>query len=334
MSRTWHPQSPQAHATDMKRIWILAALLILVAAGSAIVYFRLQPEPQSPQAVFGSGRIEADEVRLAPEVPGRLLENVAREGQVLRAGQIVARIDPVDFELQASQAAAQQVATRRSGSQIDAQIALADHHARTTRADLVRYQKLRRQGWVTLQQVEARQNAYESAVGQQRALREQRAQADAQSDAAGRTLALARNRLVRATIVSPLTGSVLERLAEPGEVVAAGQPLAVIANLDRVRLKVFVSERDLGRLRLDAPARIRVDAFPDRFFDARVARIDAQAQFTPRDVHMEDERVRTVYGVTLEALNPQGLLKPGMPADAWILWDPKVGWPARLVVRE
>ena len=318
----------------MRRIWIVAVILILVAAGSAIFYFRMQPERQAPQVVFGSGRIEADEVRLAPEVAGRLLENRAREGQVVGAGETVARIDPVDFELQTSQAAAQQTAIRRSGSQIDAQIALADHHARTTRADLARYQKLRRQGWVTLQQIEGRQNAYEAAVGQQRALREQRAQADAQSDAAGRTLALARNRLVRTTIVSPLTGSVLERLAEPGEVVAAGQPLAVIANLDRVRLKVFVSERDLGRIRLDAPARIRVDAFPDRFFAARVARIDAQAQFTPRDVHMEDERVRTVYGVTLEALNPQGLLKPGMPADAWILWDPKVGWPARLVVRE
>jgi HlyD family secretion protein len=316
----------------MRRIWIVAAILILVAAGSAFVYFRMQPERQAPQVVFGSGRIEADEVRLASEVPGRLLENRAREGQLVGSGETVARIDPVDFELQTSQAAAQQTAVRRSGSQIDAQIALAEHHVHTAWADLARYQTLRRKGWVTLQQVEARQDAYESAMGQLRTLREQRAQADAQSDAAGRTLALVRNRLGRTVIVSPLTGSVLERLAEPGEVVAAGQSLAVIANLNRVRLKVFVSERELGRIRLDAPARIRVDAFPDRFFDARVARIDAQAQFTPRDVHMEDERVRTVYGVTLEALNPRGLLKPGMPADAWVLWDPTNGWPARLVV--
>jgi len=127
---------------------------------------------------------------------------------------------------------------------------------------------------------------------------------------------------------------VLERLAEPGEVVAAGQPVAVVADLERVTLKVYVSEADLGRIRLDAPARIRVDAFADRWFPARVARVDAQAQFTPRDVHMEDERVRTVYGVTLEALNPDGLLKPGMPADAWILWDAASGWPAQLAIPE
>jgi HlyD family secretion protein len=113
-------------------------------------------------------------------------------------------------------------------------------------------------------------------------------------------------------------------------VVAPGQAVAVMANLARVKLKVFVSERDLGKLRLGAPVRLRVDAFPGRDFAARVVRVDAQAQFTPRDVHMADERSRTVYGVTVEAPNPEGLLKPGMPADAWILWDLKAGWPARL----
>jgi HlyD family secretion protein len=127
---------------------------------------------------------------------------------------------------------------------------------------------------------------------------------------------------------------VLARLAEPGEVVAPGQPVAIIADLSRVRLRVFIGERDLGRVRLGAEARIRVDAFPDRFFPARVAQVDAQAQFTPRDVHTEDERSRTVYGVMLEASNPDAFLKPGMPADAWILWDDGAGWPARLIVPE
>ena len=318
----------------MKRVWIVAAVLLAIAAGSAFLYFRIQPKPQSPQVVYGSGRIEADEVRIAPEIAGRLLQNRAREGQMLRAGEIIARVDPVDYELQASQAAAQEVAARRSGSLIDAQLRLAEHHVHTARTDLSRYEALRRKGWVTQQQVETRQNAFEAAVGQVRALREQRAQSDAQADAVGRTVALARNRLARTSIVSPLDGSVLERLAEPGEIVTTGQPLAIIADLRRVRLRIFVSERDLGRIRLGAPARIKVDAFTKRFFDARVARIDAQAQFTPRDVHMEDERVRTVYGVTLEADNQQGLLKPGMPADAWILWDAARGWPARLIVPE
>ena len=318
----------------MKRIWIVAAALLLIAAGSAFLYFRLQPEPQPGQVVYGSGRIEADEVRIAPEVPGRLVENRRREGQTVRAGELIARIDPVDFELQAGQASAALTASRRSALEIDAQAHLARHHVETSRGDLARYEALRRKGWVTVPQLDIRRNTYMAATGQVSVLQQQRAQADAQSEVAVRSLALARERLARTSIYSPLSGRVLQRLAEPGEVVAAGQPVAIIANLERVRLKLFVSEADLGKLRLGAPARIRVDAFPDRSFDARIAQVDAQAQFTPRDVHMKDERVRTVYGVTLEAANSQGLLKPGMPADAWILWDAARGWPALLTVPE
>ena len=318
----------------MKRVSIIALLLIAIIGASAYLYWRLQPDPQPGQLVYGSGRIEADEVRVSPEIPGRLVEQRLREGEAVRAGDLIARIDPVDFELQAGQASAQLTAAHRSASQIDAQTHLARHHAETSQSDLARYETLRRKGWVTVQQLDVRRNAYMAATDQVSVLRQQRAQADAQSDVAARSLALARERLARTRLFSPLSGRVLERLAEPGEVVAAGQPVAVIANLGRVRLKVFVSEADLGRLRLGAPAQIRVDAFAGRTFDARVAQVDAQAQFTPRDVHMKDERARTVYGVTLEAANPQGLLKPGMPADAWILWDAARGWPASLVVPE
>ena len=318
----------------MKRVWIIALFLLAVAGGSAYAYFRLQPKPQATQLVYGSGRIEADEVRIAPQVSGRLLENIPREGDTVANGQLIARIDDTDYELQASQAEAQRKATSYSASQIDAQIRLAEHHAGIAKADLARYERLRTEGWATIPQLDIRRNAYESAADQASALRQQHAQALAQTEVANRSLALAQQQLGRTTIRAPLSGRVLERLAEPGEVVAAGQAIAVLADLRRIRLKVFISEADIGRLRLGAPARIRVDAFSDRSFDARIARIDAQAQFTPRDVHMKNERVRTVYGVTLEASNADGLLKPGMPADAWILWDSARGWPARLIVPE
>ena len=318
----------------MKKLSIIVVLLLALLGGSAFLYFRLQPEPQPAQVVYGSGRIEADEVRIAPEVPGRLVEYRARQGEAVRQGDLIARIDATDFELQSDQAAAQQRASQRSASQIDAQIHLAEHHADTARRDLARYETLRRQGWVTVPQLDVRRNAYLAAADQARTLRQQRAQADAQTEVAARSLSLSRERLRRTKVYTPLSGYVLSRLAEPGEVVAAGQPLAVLADLRRVRLKIFVNGAELGLLKLGAPARIRVDAFTNRDFPARVAAVDAQAQFTPRDVHTQDERARTVYGVTLEAANPEGLLKPGMPADAWILWDARGGWPAQLTVPE
>ena len=318
----------------MKRVWIIATLLLVIAAGSAFAYLRLQPKPQPAQVVYGSGRIEADEVRVAPEVAGRLLENAAREGQTVQAGQVLARVDGTDYELQASQAEAQRKAMSYSTSQVDAQIRLAEHHAGVARADLARYETLRRQGWTTIPQLDVRRNAYESAVDQASAFRQQRAQAVAQTEVASRSLALAQQKLGRTIVRAPLTAAVLERLAEPGEVVAAGQPVVVLADLRKIRLKVFVSEADLGKIRLDAPVRIKVDAYPNRTFPARVAQVDAQAQFTPRDVHLKDERVRTVYGATLEADNPDGVLKPGMPADAWILWNQASAWPDKLSIPE
>lgn len=309
---------------------LVALGLLLIAGVSAVAYWLLKPAPTPAQVIYGSGRIEADEVRIGVEVPGRLLENRAVEGQVVTAGDLLARIDPTDYELQADRADAQRVAALQGSAQIDTQIGLARHHERTARADLGRYETLSREGWITTQRLELVRNAYVTTVDQVGVLRQKRAEAAAQAQVAAKSMALARSQLAKTVVRVPQSGSILERLAEPGEVIAVGQPVAVLANLSFVRLKIFVGERDLGKVKLGASVRIRVDAFPDRFFDARVARVDAQAQFTPRDVHMEDERSRTVYGITVEAANPDGLLKPGMPADAWILWNPPAGWPSRL----
>ncbi|MBB3892934.1 HlyD family secretion protein [Phenylobacterium haematophilum] len=310
---------------------LLVALgLALLVGGSAIAYWRLKPAPAPEQVIYGSGRIEADEVRVGLEVGGRLVENNAVEGATLRAGARVARVEPADVALQAERAASQLAAAAETEAQVVSQIRLAQHHAMTARTDLDRFETLARDGYAPAQRLDVVRNTYQAAADEVAVLKARRAEAAAQAQAAGKALELSRSQLAKTSVGAPITGAVLQRLAEPGEVVAAGQPVAVLADLTRVKLRIFLGERDLGKVRLGAPARIRVDAFPGRDFTARVARVDAQAQFTPRDIHMQDERSRTVYGVTLDAPNPQGVLKPGMPADAWILWDARAAWPARL----
>nr|WP_246371083.1 efflux RND transporter periplasmic adaptor subunit [Phenylobacterium haematophilum] len=304
--------------------------LALLVGGSAIAYWRLKPAPAPEQVIYGSGRIEADEVRVGLEVGGRLVENNAVEGATLRAGARVARVEPADVALQAERAASQLAAAAETEAQVVSQIRLAQHHAMTARTDLDRFETLARDGYAPAQRLDVVRNTYQAAADEVAVLKARRAEAAAQAQAAGKALELSRSQLAKTSVGAPITGAVLQRLAEPGEVVAAGQPVAVLADLTRVKLRIFLGERDLGKVRLGAPARIRVDAFPGRDFTARVARVDAQAQFTPRDIHMQDERSRTVYGVTLDAPNPQGVLKPGMPADAWILWDARAAWPARL----
>jgi HlyD family secretion protein len=313
---------------------IVALGLIALAAGSGYAFWLMRPKPLPDQVIYGSGRIEADEVRVAPEVGGRLLEMRAVEGQSLHAGDLLARIDASDYELQADRADAQRAASLRAAAQIDAQIGLATHHAMTAKIDLGRNEAMSQAGVISAQTLDLARNAYAAAADQVSVLQQQRGEADAQALVATKSAALAHSQIAKTRLVAPLSGAVLERLAEPGEVIAAGQPVAVLADLQGVKLKVFIPEKDLGRVRLGAPARIHVDAFGARDFPARVARVDAQAQFTPRDVHMADERSRTVYGVTLEVPNPEGLLKPGMPADSWILWDGEAGWPQALKAPE
>lgn len=123
-----------------------------------------------------------------------------------------------------------------------------------------------------------------------------------------------------ARVYASVSGVVVTKVVNAGEVVPAGLPLVVIVDLDALWLKVFIPEPDAGKLRLGAPARVYADAFPDRPIPARVVEISQRAEFTPKDVQTREERVKQVFAVKLAVTNPDGTLKPGMPADAQIIW--------------
>lgn len=129
------------------------------------------------------------------------------------------------------------------------------------------------------------------------------------------------------TITAPTSGTVATRMVDVGEVVAAGAPLLELVNLDRLYLKVYVPEVQIGKLRLDLPARIYTDAFPDQPFEATVRYIASKAEFTPKEVQTPDERVKLVYAVKLYLTsNPDHRLTPGLPADAIVRWKENVAW--------
>jgi len=127
-------------------------------------------------------------------------------------------------------------------------------------------------------------------------------------------------------ILAPVDATVMAKLVEPGELVAAGRPLATLVNLSDLYVRVYVPEHDVGRIRLGNPARIFVDAFRDRAFPGKVIEVAQQAEFTPKDVHMKDEREKLVFGVKVAIENPDGLLKPGMFADVKIKVDQNAAW--------
>lgn len=127
-------------------------------------------------------------------------------------------------------------------------------------------------------------------------------------------------------LFAPSAGTILARPVEPGEIVNPGAPLFVLVDTHRLYLKVYIPETEIGRLKLGNEARIYVDAFPGQSFPARITKVNQQAEFTPKNVETKEERVKLVFGVELSVDNPEGRLKPGMPADAQIRWKDDAPW--------
>ncbi|MDF1644756.1 MAG: efflux RND transporter periplasmic adaptor subunit [Pseudomonadales bacterium] len=121
------------------------------------------------------------------------------------------------------------------------------------------------------------------------------------------------------SVYSPVDGTMLTRNIEVGELLRSGTPLMTLVDMNQLYLKIYIPEIQIGKLALKQPAKIYVDAFPGKPFEAYVSKIANQAEFTPKNVETREERVKLVFAIELAVKqNKQGLLKPGMPADAII----------------
>lgn len=317
----------------LKRTWIWTPiLLVALSAGSYAAYRWLSPPVLPAGFLYGGGRIEGTEVTVASEVTGRVLDSRLVEGGLVRAGDTLVLLDTSDLRTGSERAQADHEAALRERDRLQRELRTARHHLETAQTDDRRYATLASEGTIALQRREQAADALAEAQGRVEALQTALAQSTARMEALEKSVELAQSQLAKTTIMAPISGTVLTKSIEIGELATPGRGIATLVDLARVELKIYVPESEIGRLRLGNDARARTDAFPDRYLAARVSRIDSQAQFTPRDIHMPDERVRLVFGVTLALDNPQGLLKPGMPADAWVRWDTAVAWPAALVV--
>ncbi len=133
--------------------------------------------------------------------------------------------------------------------------------------------------------------------------------------------------MLRDTFVySPVKGTVIDKAIELGENVVPGTPLAVVVDLASLYVKTYVEQRDIGRIKLGDEARIYVDSFPGKYFPGKVSLVAPKAEFTPRDVQMNENRSTMVYKVKVAIANPQGILKPGMPTDVDLRWDSNLPW--------
>jgi HlyD family secretion protein len=143
-------------------------------------------------------------------------------------------------------------------------------------------------------------------------------QAHAKKAAARAGLAIARQQLAETEIFAPFDGVVLSTSAEPGLYLNPGTAVLTVGDIQGVWLRAFVAETDLGRIRLGQAAEVSVDAYPERRWNGHIRFISSAAEFTPRSVQTTKERTNLVYRIKIQLDNPDGVLKPGMPADAVI----------------
>jgi HlyD family secretion protein len=256
----------------------------------------------SDQPLEAAGALEAVEVDVGALVAGRIVAIYYDEGDDVAEGATVATLDAEEFEagLAAAEAAAAAAADRVAAAGA-AYAAAQDRFARVARA----YPG----GGLTKAEYERAKAERDAASAELASARSLAAQAKAAKAQLG-----ARRKEIE--IVAPLSGTVLSRNLEPGEVLSPGVSLMTLADLSTLEVYVYVPESNVGAVNVGDAVEVAVDSFPGETFAGKVKAVSSRTEFTPRNVESKEDRVTLVFKVTVTVPNRDGRLKPGMPADA------------------
>ncbi len=294
-------------------------------------------EEADTSLIVASGHVEATEVTLSSKVGGTLEWFELEEGDQIAQGQEIARMDTVDFEralaaAEADRLLADSVLRLREEvlvakiAEASAQVARARADLDAAERDLRRFQALLDRGSGTektrddaLARVEVATESVAAAEARLELLRsgsrpEELDEARARLAGVDARIAQIEQQIADANVFSPVSGTVTAKLAEQGELLRQGAPLAVITDLSNAWLTAYVSAEDLGRIRIGQSATVITDDGQQR--DGTLTFINSVAEFTPKNVQTRDERVKLVYRIKVALDNADGLYKMGMPAEA------------------
>ena len=315
----------------------MAAAGVAAAAASGLLLVGCGKAPES-NVIVGAGHVEATDVHIAAKVAGRLLKFPLQEGDTVKLGQVLAELDTTDNLLALRQAhgdrdeAAAELDLRLAGSRPEdiaeaaSQVASASADLDGAQKDLDRMQALLDRGSGTAKSRDDARTRRDMAAARLRGTRDalarsrhgsrpqEIAQARARLAAMDAHAATLEQQIRDATVTSPLTGVVTEKVAQQGELLQPGSPLCVITDLANAWLTVYVAETDLARIRIAQPAEVVTDDGQRR--GGHITYISPEAEFTPKNVQTRDERVKLVFKVKVGLDNRDGLFKPGMPATA------------------
>lgn len=388
----------------MKKI-IIPVLLLAAIAAAVLILAGSGGEKTGDPAINVSGSIEVTEIQAGFQIPGTIVSLLLQEGDSVRKGELLARLDSSDLDQSIRTAQASAAVIESQLPQLETKIELSRQQetqqvkaaeakmqeaqlrweslskgSRTEDIDRARYaaeqtqqvlefnrreyergENLYREGAMAAQQRDALKNQYDVSVQQHRQaqevyklaqagprtedreaagklaeqakanyelaqtqvletkqLEQQRGVFHSQIDQARQKVREAELQRRHTKLYSPVDGTVLTRVCEPGEVVGAGGTVLTLANLSEVYMKGYVSETDLGKVRLGQSVDVSTDTFPGKVYRGEIYYIASEAEFTPKNLTTKEERIKLVYRIKIKLANPGYELKPGMIADGVI----------------
>ena len=334
-----------AERSASRRRALQAAASIALVAASMISAGCRDEDP----GIVAEGTIEHTEVDVAPTMAARVVRVLVDEGASVRRGDTLAVLTQptLDAEIEArrARAAAAEAQARdlEAGARsaeiagLDATLRAAEAEATRTAQELTRSEALLGAGAISQSQHDAAVAAARGASGRRDAAREAlrlaRAgtrpervrQARQEASAARATVAAGEATEADLVLLAPVDGLVSGRWAEPGEVIAAGTPALSVADGARRWVRVYLRTADVPKVRVGAPARLTLDAYPGRTFDGRVSSIASEAEFTPRVALTDDEREDLLFAVRVDVADPRGVLRAGLPVRVRLVPDSAAG---------
>lgn len=266
---------------------------IIVAVFFVFLLLWLFDEAKYRMPIKVSGNIEGTEVRISFRVPGQIEELLTDEGMVIRVGEVVARLDTDVLS--------------KIRREREASLEEAKYQHKLASDDHRRAENLFAAGSMPDQKREAAETNANATMANVEELRA--------------SLELANTRLGYADLASPLNGFVLVKSAEAGEVVHVGATVFTAIDLSDIWLTAYINERDLGRVWLNQKAYVKIDTYPHKKYHGWVSFISQEAEFTPKNIQTNEERVKYVYRIKVRVDNSSLELKPGMPGDGYIIME-------------
>lgn len=340
---------------------VLILIALASAAGGYLAWKEFFSSALPPDIASGNGRIEAVEIDIATKIAGRIKEIYVDEGDFVTAGQVVARMDTAQLEAQRRQAQAQlhraqigvdtakSLVTQRNAEKTSAVSVIAQREAEldAARSKFKRSEELVKTNVVSQQTLDddrASKEGADAAVGAAKAqlaaseaaissAEAQVVDANAAVDAARAAIDSITADIDDSTLRAPRNGRVQYRVAQLGEVLSAGGRVLNMVDLSDVYMTFFLPTAEAGRVAMGADVRLVLDAAPQYVIPAKATFVADVAQFTPKSVETEEERLKLMFRI--KAQIPQALLqkyirqvKTGLPGVAYVKLDPNVQWPA------